>query len=117
MRNELMTSERLPDFLAMARDWRAIADELRARGVSEDPALGVWREAAWCHLLFTSGKFALAVARLRVVVRDVVGRPPASAHPPSNHDEALAAASDLFAQIRAAVTARHPSAFGRPVAA
>jgi hypothetical protein len=44
----------LPFFLERAREWRAVADALRARGVPDgDPALWVWREAAWCHLLFT----------------------------------------------------------------
>lgn len=42
-----MTTDWLPPFLALARDWRAAADALRAGGVPErDPALSVWREAA-----------------------------------------------------------------------
>jgi hypothetical protein len=43
-------------FLRAGVEWVRVADALRAAGAPEqDPALGVWREAAWCHLLFTAG--------------------------------------------------------------
>ena len=78
-----MSTERETYFLALAQEWWDTAAALRARGVPEgDPALGVWREAAWCHLLFTRGHHAAVVTRLRAVVLDVTGVPaaPAMAH-------------------------------------
>ena len=104
-------------FLEHAREWWAVADALRARGVTDDPALTVWREAAWCHLLFARGMHAAAVARLRGVLRDAGGSSPR--HPsrsPTSEAEALATAAELFVRLRAAVSARHPAAFGRSAA-
>jgi hypothetical protein len=95
----------LPYFLGVARDWRDAADRLRARGVPEGhPALGVWREAAWCHLLFARGLRAAALARLRAVVRGVTG-----VCPPLDET-----AAELFARLRAAVSARFPDEFDPP---
>ena len=63
-----MASEQLPFLLAKAREWWVVADILRASGIRpDDPALTVWREAAWCQLLFTAGKYAAALVRLRAV--------------------------------------------------
>ena len=113
-----MASDRLPFFLALAREWWGVADALRARGAPpDDPALTVWREAAWCHLLFATGKYAPAVARLRVVVREATGIQPQPGGQPADQAEALGIAADLFTRMKAAVCARHPAAFGRPVAA
>lgn len=90
-------------FLDRAVEWRLIADELREEGVPEhDPALRVWREAAWCHLLLNAGHEREALDCLRVAVSRVTGRPePAHAGP-----------ATLFAHLHAAVSARYPSAFG-----
>lgn len=113
-----MASEPLPFFLAHAREWWAVADALRAAGARPDaPALTVWREAAWCHLLFAAGKYAAALVRLRVVTGDVIGVPLESTQVPSDRAAALSEAADLFARMKAAVSVRHPAAFGRPVAA
>ena len=98
----------LPFFLALASEWRDVADRLRAWGVPEGhPLLSVWREAAWCHLLFARGLDAAAVARLRTVVRDVTGTAPAENE----------TAGDLFARLRDAVSARYPDVFTLPTAA
>jgi hypothetical protein len=76
-RGGAMAGERLPFFLAHARGWRAAADALRAAGVRQGgPALSVWREAAWCHLLSWAGKYASALTQPRVVCRDVTGASP-----------------------------------------
>lgn len=113
-----MASDRMPFFLVYAREWWAIADVLRASGGRpDDPALGVWREAAWCHLLFAAGKYAASLVWLRAVARDVIGAPLESAPVPSGRAAALSEAADLFARMKFAVTARHPAAFGQPVAA
>ena len=112
-----MSTDRLPFFLALAQEWWNAAAVLRARGVAEgDPTLGVWREAAWCHLMFARGKYAAAVARLPAVIRDVTG----GSIPvplPVGRDEVVSAAADLFALLRAAVSVRHPTAFGLTAAA
>jgi hypothetical protein len=93
-----------------------VADELRARGVREgEPVLGVWREAAWCHLLFAAGKYAGAVARLRVVLGDVTGAPAHALPRTTTRGEALRAAVDVFDRLRVAVDALHPGAFTNPV--
>ena len=98
----------LPFFLAVAREWRGVADRLRARGVpAGDPLLGVWREAAWCHVLFARGLHAAAAARLRVVVRDVTG-----VFPPPGED-----VPDMFSRLRGVASARHPEVFVLPTAA
>src|SRR4051812_43391578 len=100
-------AERLPFFLEKAREWRAVADALRARGVSEDdPALTVWREAAWCHLLLMKGRHDLIVERLKVVFRDLSGAPTAPTPRGIRPCELLAVAVDLFEWLRAAVSVR-----------
>lgn len=109
-----MTTDRLPLFRDLARDWRAAADGLRDCGVPEDdPALGVWREAAWCHVLFGRGQSDAALMSLRAVVRNVTGKLPPPSPPPMNEAVALSAAGDLFAQLRSWVFAHHPRAFDR----
>ena len=112
-----MSTDRLPYFLALAQEWREIAAVLRAREVPEgDPALGVWREAAWCHLLAARGHHAAIGTRLQAIVREVTGKPPAipAAAPV---DEAVSVAADLVALLRAAVSVHHPTAFGLTAAA
>ena len=65
-----------PDFLKLARDWRDAADRLRATGVPEGhPRLGVWREAAWCHLMVARGRPDAALSKLRAVVEEATGLP------------------------------------------
>jgi hypothetical protein len=96
----------LPFFLRQALDWWAAAESLRARGVPDwDPALTVWREAAWCHLLFAAGRHGAIIDRLRVVVREVTGVDPT---------EDLRAAGALFDKLRSAVSERYPGLFGLP---
>jgi hypothetical protein len=113
-----MTTDRLPLFLGLARDWRAAADILRTGGAAEgDPVLGVWREAAWCHVLFGRGQSHAALTSLRAVVWNVTGEPPLVASQPMSEVVAVFAAANLFDQMRAAVSAHHPHAFGRPAAA
>ena len=98
----------LPYFLRLARQWRAAADRLRAEGLPEGhPLLGVWREAAWCHLMFSRGLPAAALARLRVAVRAVTGVTPPG-------DETT---TDLIARLRDALAARDPKASSCPTAA
>ena len=112
-----MSTDRLPFFLALAQEWWNAAAVLRARGVAEgDPTLGVWREAAWCHLMFARGKDSAAVARLPAVVRAAAGVSISVPSPP-DRDGAVSAAADLFALLRTAVSARHPTAFGLTVTA
>ena len=112
-----MSTDQLPFFLALAQEWRTAADVLRARRVAEtDPTLGVWREAAWCHLMFARGRHAAAVVRLPAVVRAVTGVS-IPVPRPADRDGAVSAAVDLFALLRTAVSARFPTAFGFPVAA
>ena len=107
----------LPFFLSQASEWRAVADALRARGVPEaDPALSVWREAAWCHLLLMKGRPDLIVERLKAVFRELSGAPTAPTPRSARPCELLAAAVDLFEWLRAAVSVRHPDAFRRPAA-
>jgi hypothetical protein len=110
-----MDTDRLPYFLALTRDWWAAADALRAVGVPDgDPALTVWREAAWCHVLFGRGLYHAALASLRAAVRRVTGVPlPDPSLPPATETEALSVAADLFGRLRAVVAARHPRAFTR----
>lgn len=113
-----MTTDRLPFFLALARDWRAAADALRAGGMpDDDPALRVWREAAWCHVLYGRGQYQAALASLRVVVRAVTGESPAVIPSPATEAAAVTAAADLFDLLQVTVSARYPRAFGRPAAA
>jgi hypothetical protein len=110
--------EQLPFFLARAREWWVAADRLRARVPDGDPVLTVWREAAWAHLLLTKGRFGAAAKRLREVFRAVTAvDPPSLVPPPRCEDDVLAVAADLFAHLRSIVSARHPAAFDRPVAA
>ena len=101
----------LPLFLALAREWRDVADRLCVAGVPEGhPLLGVWREAAWCHLMFSRGRPEVALARLRAVVREVTGNSPRG-----ERVERADAATDLFTLLREA-SARYPHAF-HPLAA
>jgi hypothetical protein len=112
-----MNSERLPFFLARSRDWWAAADALRAAGVPDgDPVLTIWREVAWCHVLFDRGLYPAAFASLRVAVRRVTGAYPIDPSPPPA-TETLSAAADPFARLRATVSARYPRVFAHPAAA
>lgn len=112
-----MITDRMPFFLALARDWMTAADRLRAAGVPEgDPALAIWREAAWCHLLLRAGKCQNIVPHLRAVVGGVTGAVPGTILRPATPAEAEIAATALFESLRAAVEARHPAAFGRQAA-
>jgi hypothetical protein len=106
-------------FLRAGAEWLAVADALRAAGVpGGDPALGVWREAAWCHLLFADGNYPALVLPLRAVLANVLGVPaPDAPAAGANRAEVLAAAADIFGRLRLAVSARYPLAFGRPAAA
>jgi len=65
----------------------------------------VWREAAWCHLMFERGLPGAALARLRAVVKEVTWLSPPVG-------EAVA----LFALLRQAASAAHPDVFVRPAA-
>jgi hypothetical protein len=104
------------DFLALAMEWRALADGLRARGVPEtDPALSVWREAAWCHTLVERGLHAHLLTRLLPLAHAVTGRPVEPGRPATEAD-AVAAAAELFGRLRAVVSTRHPGVFGRRAA-
>jgi hypothetical protein len=113
-----MSTERLPFFLALARDWRAAAVTLLAAGVPDhDPALRVWREAAWCHVLFARDQYHPALASLRTVVQAVTGETPGFIPPLLTRAEAMTMAADLFDRLRNTVSARHPHSFGGPAAA
>jgi hypothetical protein len=104
-----MNTDRLPLFVGLAKQWWTVAGYLRARGVPEgDPILGIWREAAWCHLMFDRGLASVALSRLRVVVRNVTGTLPLDTDK---------AATDLFDQLRDVVSARYPGVFPFSVAA
>ena len=102
-----MTTQQMSPFLALARDWRAAAEALRSAGAAEgDPALRVWREVVWCHVLFGRGRHHAALASLRAAVRAVTGEPPPVARPPVGAAEAASSTAELFDYLRAAVSAR-----------
>lgn len=106
-----MTTDRLPLFLALARDWRAAADAPRPAGATTgDPAVRAWRQAVWCHVLFARGRYHAALSSLRAVVRDVTGELPDWAAQPASEAEAVSVAADLLARLHAAVSARRPAA-------
>ena len=112
-----MVAERLTFFLDKAREWWSVSDALRSRGVPEhDPALWVWREAAWCHLLLMKGRHDLIVERLKAVFLNLSGAPTTPTPRGARPCEFLAAAVDLFEWLRAAVSVRHPDVFARPAA-
>lgn len=107
-----MSAERMPFFLARAREWWAVADLLRARVPEGDPVLTVWREAAWCSLLLTKGMYGVAVIQLRKVCHCVAGVDmPAPVSQPRCEADVLAFAADLFVRLRAVVSSRYPFAF------
>jgi hypothetical protein len=114
-----MSCERLPFFLELACEWWAIADALRERGAPpEDPALRVWREAAWCHLLLKAGRYDAIMTRLWIVLREFDAEVlPGSGPRPTNEAEAVSVATDLFDNLLLAVFARHPLVLGRPTTA
>jgi hypothetical protein len=102
------------DFLAVAEDWRDAADALRTAGVpADDPALGVWREAAWVHLLLSREQYPFVLTRLAPVARVVTGLPLGPPGKPTTAAEAVSAAADLFARMRTVVSARHSGVFAR----
>jgi hypothetical protein len=68
-------------------------------------ALGLWREAAWCHALFAAGRYAAVPARLRAVW---AGAFPADRAGPGSiqrpdRAETSATAADTFRRLRLAV--------------
>src|SRR5438067_1145444 len=114
-----MHPDQLPFFLDRAREWWAVADTLRACGVPPDhPALGVWREAAWCHLLLVRGRYPAIVSCLRRVLREMTGSvAPAPSPLPASAAEALCAAADLFPRLRSTVASSYPIALSQLSAA
>lgn len=106
-------------FMDLACEWWAIADVLREHGVPpEDPALTVWREAAWCYLLLKDGRYDVILPRLRKVLRKFGAEVlPRSGPRPTSEAEAVSAATDLFNYLLVAVSARHALVLGRPTAA
>src|SRR4051794_22357187 len=108
----------MPFFLGQALEWWDVAERLRARGVPDwEPALGVWREAAWSHLLLNAGNYAEVIANLRGVVREVTGVAPPDTTLPEHASQALSAAAELFDELRSAVSERYPGLLGLPRAA
>lgn len=79
-------------FLCAAMEWAA----LRASNGVGPGLAGLYRELAFCHLLFKRGKYAAVLARLRAVlglnVRNT-GRTPDRA-------ETLAIAADILSTLR-----------------
>ena len=112
-----MSADRVEFFIERAREWWDIADALRAWVPPHDPLLWVWREAAWCHLLLTASRYDAVVFRLLTVFWDLTGTMPDVSPRPTNQAETLAAAADLFLQLRDVVSARLAHVFGRPTAA
>jgi hypothetical protein len=91
-------------------EWVRVADAVRGIPTGEDPlrtvALGLWREAAWCHVLFAAGKKTALLTRLRTILAEA-GLDPVQ----PDGDEVLAAAADIFHRLRQAVASRYPGVF------
>jgi hypothetical protein len=68
-------------------------------------------------VLFGRGQYQAALVSLRAVVRAVTGESPIPTPTPVTKAEAVSVAADLFDLLRIAVSAHHPTAFGRPAAA
>jgi hypothetical protein len=99
-------------FLEAGIEWVRVADAVRGIPSGDEPlravALGLWREAAWCHVLFTAGKNTALLTRLRTILAEA-GLDPVQQ---SGGDEVLAAAADIFGRLRLAVADRYPDVFG-----
>ena len=114
---------RADDLLRAAVEWVAIRDAVRAMYPTEKNLLyttvcGLYREFAWCHVLFYKGQFIPVVTRLRAICEgplNIVLPAPASMSP--SQTEVLAFAAEVRASFRSAVVACYPAAFdplGRP---
>lgn len=84
-------------FLCAAIEWAAVAV-----GTPDPVIAGLYRELAFCHLLFKRGRYAAVLARLRIVC-GVRGRGANSRRTPDRADT-LAAAADLLSTLRFRLT-------------
>jgi hypothetical protein len=103
-------------FLRAGIEWAAVADAVRAAPHGDDPlrtvALGLWREAAWCHALFAAGRYAAVLDRLRAIRAGVFPTDPAGpVTGPPNATETLAVAADTFHRLRLVIADRCPGVF------
>src|SRR5438034_1152449 len=99
-------------FIRTAIEWAAIAAAMRPTSSEgndplHDAALGLWRELAWCHLLFTAGKHGVLLGVLKTVLRRAVGFEGPSLGEP------VAAGAEVLGHVRRAVAARYPAVFDR----
>lgn len=87
-------------FLCAAVEWAAVA-----RTAVPDPGIStLYRELAFCHLLFRAGKYAAVLTRLRIAC-GVRPRVNTWARPP-DRAETLAVAADLLDSLRFRLAAR-----------
>ncbi|MBP3957817.1 hypothetical protein J8F10_21400 [Gemmata sp. G18] len=114
---------RADDFLRAAVEWVAIRDAVRAVYPAEKnpfytTVCGMYRELAWCHVLFHKGQYVPVVTRLRAIgegALNIVFPAPVPMSP--SQTEVIALAAEVRASFRSAVVARYPAAFdqfGRP---
>ena len=80
---------RVDFFLRAAVEWVAIADAIRAvyptaTGSFHVTVSSLYREAAWCHVLFRADRCDLVVARLQAIYESTFGEPPSTRRPHSD---------------------------------
>jgi hypothetical protein len=105
-------------FLRRAVEWAAIADAIRVAyptgtGSFHWTVTGLYREAAWCHLLVRAGRYGAAAARLQKIYGKLFGdRIPCAEPTDSDGAEVSAVATEFFRRFRSAAVKRYAAAFG-----
>lgn len=101
-------------FLRIGVEWARIATAIRAHypNATDSFALGLWRKAAWCHLLFTAGKQSALLKQLRVLWATASQTYLFDAHRLNLNEIPLSAT--IFDLLRSVVVERYPAAFATP---
>jgi hypothetical protein len=102
-------------FLRAAVEWTAIANAIRvayptAVGSFHTTVTGLYREAAWCHLLVRAGRESAAVAHLQAICGRMFGDRLAQ----RDGTGAVEVATEFFHRFGSAAGARYPAAFKAP---
>jgi hypothetical protein len=94
-------------------EWAGIADAIRvsyptATGSFHTTVTGLYREAAWCHLLFRAGRDRAVVSRLQTISGGTFGDRIAG---PTDGTDVLVVAVEFFRRFRSAAAQRYSAVF------
>lgn len=107
-------------FMRAAVEWVTIADAVRvvyptATGSFHKVVTSLYREAAWCHILFQAGRYSAAMTQLQAIYeryeRLFGERIPHDNLTQTDGTELFVVATEFFRRFRSAAVKRYSAAF------